>query len=414
MDQNIKAMMDTEIQVEPPALQSVSDWLVEQGLSGSSLENLFSGYCERLRQIGIPLWRGHIGMRTLHPIYGSQALTWHEDQPITRDEFLYSRSNTTDWTESPYYWMLNEGITYARWSLDQSSEPLPFPMFSRFANQGGTDYVARIVDYGEDGVLEGKTGLLSSYITKRPEGFLQLEIAALDRLNRRLALSVKTLLNIEISKNIVDTYIGKEAGRRVLSGEIHRGFHSVISAAIFFADLRNFTSLTDQLSRDDVIPMLDSYFECMVKPLIAGGGDVLKFTGDGILATFNLNKGDSTEICGEALNAAIESLKLMTELNEKRQKENELITTFDIVLHKGSVSYGNVGALDRLDFTAIGPAVNEAARIEPLCDDLDCNLLVSDRFAQAVSSNHNLSSLGVHAFRGLRRSYELYTVPDII
>jgi len=405
--------MKTEIKDEAPVLQEVSDWLVEQGLAGSSLENLFSGYCERLNQIGIPLWRGHIGMRTLHPIYGSQALTWLDDGSITRDEFLYSPSNTKDWMESPYYWMLNNDLNFAQWTIDRTSDQQPFPMFNKFAEQGGTDYVARIVGYGEDGILEGKTGLLSSYMTQRPEGFLQNEIAALDRLNRRLALSVKTLLNIEISKNLVDTYIGREAGHRVLSGEIHRGFHSVISAAIYFADLRNFTSLTDQLSRDQVIPMLDSYFECMVKPVIAGGGDVLKFTGDGILATFNLIKGDAAEICDRAMNAAIESLRLMNDLNMKRRQDNAVITTFDIVLHKGNVSYGNVGALDRLDFTAIGPAVNEAARIEQLCDDLNCNLLVSDRFAHAVKSTQALCSLGVHAFRGLRRSYELYTVQNI-
>ncbi|MGI9380023.1 MAG: adenylate/guanylate cyclase domain-containing protein [Methyloligellaceae bacterium] len=410
MNQTLKEKHASNTVADSPAVQKVSDWLVQQGLQGSSLEELFSGYCARLVDIGIPLWRGHIGMRILHPVYGSQTFTWRSDEGTIKDAFEYSPSNSEEWMQSPYFWMIENNIDAHSWRIEKTVDGYAFPMFEQFDHHGGAEYLARIVGYGEDGIIEGKTGLLSSYITQRPTGFSREEIRVIDRLTKRLALLVKTLLNIEISKNIVDTYIGREAGRRVLKGEIRRGYHSIIPAAIYFADLREFTSLTDRLPREDVLPMLDSYFECLVKPLIEAGGDVLNFTGDGILGAFNLEGRDETTVCHAAVDAALESFRLMKELNRQRSAERLETTTFDIVLHSGNVAFGNVGALDRLDFTAIGPAVNEAARIEQLCDALDCNLLLSDRFTQLLGECPDIKSLGVHAFRGLRRSYELYTV----
>ena len=286
-----------------------------------------------------------------------------------------------------------------------------FPLLEILRDQGATDYVARILPFGDDGVIDGRTGVLTSWTTTRRGGFYDAEIAIIDRLLPRLALTIKTVLGTEITRNVVETYLGREPGRRILSGEIRRGAVHGMHAVIFFADLRNFTSLTDRVPRDELVPMLDDYLECIVRPIIEHGGEVLKFMGDGLLATFDLSETGQDSICRVALDTATEALKLTAALNAARAAAGKPVTDVDIALHLGDVLYGNVGAMDRLDFTVIGPAVNEASRIESLCDILGRRLLISESFALAATQcTGRLVSLGRHPLRGINREQEIFSL----
>ena len=166
---------------------------------------------------------------------------------------------------------------------------------------------------------------------------------------------------------VLETYLGRDAGHRVLRGEIARGSAESIRAVIWFADLRGFTKLTDTLPREQVTATLDDYLEAMAAPVQARGGQVLKFMGDGLLATFDLTGHDEAAVCAEALAAASELRASFPSFNEARAVEGKPVMDFGLALHLGEVLYGNIGASDRLDFTVIGPAVNEASRIQALC-----------------------------------------------
>ena len=187
----------------------------------------------------------------------------------------------------------------------------------------------------------------------------------------------------------------------------------VLPAVIWLADLRGFTAVSDTMPSDKIGDMLNAYFECMVEPVKARGGQVLKFLGDGLLATFDTSAKASDGPCSLALSAADEAVARVRALNKQRQASDWPAMEVDIALHLGDVLYGNVGAADRLDFTVIGPAINEASRIESLCTPLGHNILISEAFAKtAKTCLGRLVSVGRHTLRGVSRDQELFTIAD--
>jgi len=395
-------------------VQYVSDWLVQQGLLGADLGDLLDGFCDHLvDSLGLPLWRGQIAMRTLHPSFEAMVFVWRRGEAVKNDRVAHTDGDTEEWKRSPFYFMLNNDEFALRRSLEVSAGELVFPLLQDFKEAGGTDYVARIMPFGDSGAVDRRTGVLTSWISDRPGGFTEVEVAALDRLQSRLALTIKTILAEEITKNIASTYVGPEAARRILGGKIQRGAVDVIHAAIVFMDLRGFTGVSDRAPREDLVPMLDDYLECMVAPVVEHGGQVLKFIGDGLLATFDLADRERDSICHDALGSATKALAMTAALNDARTAAGKPVMELDVALHLGDVLFGNVGAADRLDFTVIGPAVNEASRIEALADQLDVNLVVSETFAGAATQcAPYLRSLGRHALRGLDREQEIFTLKD--
>ncbi|MCH7864920.1 MAG: hypothetical protein IIC56_06880 [Proteobacteria bacterium] len=172
--------------------------------------------------------------------------------------------------------------------------------------------------------------------------------------------------------------------------------------------------LTDTVPTNELLATLDEYFNCMVCPLMGRGGQVLKFIGDGLLATFDLSNAGNDSVCREALDSAVEALDLVKRLNAERSAAGQPVMELDLALHLGDVLCGNVGALDRQDFTVIGPAVNEASRIEDQCERLGQNILLSETFAAAASKcSDRLVSLGRHSLRDVRAPQELFTVKDV-
>ena len=198
---------------------------------------------------------------------------------------------------------------------------------------------------------------------------------------------------------------------RVLTGAIGRGSVEAIRAVIWFSDLRGFTRLTDTLPRDALIEMLNDYLEAMACPVHDNHGQILKFMGDGLLATFDLTARDEAAVCRDALKAAAELRSAFLAFNQERKAAGKPVMDFGLALHLGEVLYGNIGASDRLDFTVVGPAVNEASRIQALCRSLERNILISSTFQEvACGGPAGLESLGFHALRGVREPQELFTL----
>lgn len=393
---------------------SLADWICEQGLVRVNLENLLNGCCERLTAAGISLMRGYISAQTLHPRISGLGCAWRPGEGIRTDVYLYRPEPSEAFLRSPIKRLIDNSLKDLRVELE-GNDPLPFPVCEEFRAEGGTDYFAQLVDYGRDGARDGKTGLVLSWLTSAPGGFSDEQIELLRYIAPKLAIAVQTRISHDITVNLLDAYVGQAAGKRILDGEIRRGALEVISSVILLADLQGFTAMSERAPEDDLVAMLNQYFDCLVGPIVDRGGNVLKFLGDGLLATFPLNGEPADRSCEYALDAATEILERVDALKQERIAEGKQVMDLDIALHLGDVYWGNVGSVERLDFTVVGQAVNEAARIETLCAQHQRNLLISETFAQAATgSSHRLVSVGRFALRGVRSAQSIYTIEPVL
>ncbi len=282
-------------------------------------------------------------------------------------------------------------------------------MLDRFRAKGATEYLALQTIFGEAHRLGPADRVLTSWLTDAPAGFDEAHLAAIEQLAPPIALALKAASTYRIATSVIETYLGQDAGRRVLGGTIERGAGETIRAALWMCDLQGFTTLADTTPRDRLLALLHEYFECMVNTVGEHQGQVLKFMGDGLLAIFN--RADDGASCRAALEAADRVMGRVAEVTARRQANGLPVTRFYIGLHLGDVLYGNIGARNRLDFTVIGPAVNEVSRIEAMCRALDQDLIVSSAFADVVKgSSERIVSLGRYVLRGVRRPQELFTL----
>lgn len=396
-------------------------WLAEAGLRNVPLGELVDGFARRLAEAGVPAARIFVGMNTLHPQILASSLTWDRATgPATRFRFQHAQIDEPIMQQSPFATMLGEGAF--EWRIDLRLPPLAgeAPVFAELRDLGMTDWLGNVFPFGEltpgtDGPRAhqgvGQLWLVSSVCTDRADGFDDDELTLLREVLPIFALAIKAVSMREIGQGLLESYLGAGAASRVLAGTVQRGAVQGVKAVLFYADLRSFTPLADSLPGDELIALLDGCFDCMVRPVNKHGGEVLKFLGDGLLAIFRLSERRRSEICASALAAASEALDLMELLAAERLKDGKPTPGLDIALHVGTVQYGNVGTDERVDFTVIGPAVNEAARIEVLCKELGQALLVSEAFAEAAEdSRRHLVSLGLHRLRGVRDETELFTL----
>ncbi len=386
-------------------------WIVSKGLEGMPETRLLEGLCEHLTAAGLPLLRVNISQPTLHPVIGGHLFIWQRDTgaAVQEDWQRNVAEAGEDYSRTPFEYMMTSGIQRLRCHLVTGERCDEFPMLERFHGAGGTDYIALQTDFGDTHSLGPARHILTSWLTDAPEGFDEAHLEAIERLVPALALAVKGTSTYRIASSVIETYLGRDAGRRVLSGTIERGAGETIRAALWYSDLEGFTKLSDTMPRDRLLGLLNDYFECIVTTVHEHQGEVLKFIGDGLLAMFNLSNDDTS--CRAALEAADHVSGKVAELSARRRADGLPVTRYSLALHLGDVLYGNIGARDRLDFTVVGPAVNEASRIEAMCRALDQELVISSAFAQAATgSSDRLVSLGRYMLRGVRKPQELFTL----
>jgi adenylate cyclase len=283
-----------------------------------------------------------------------------------------------------------------------------FPLLAGLAAQGGTDYWARIVPFGSRRPIGETRGLATSWTTRDPRGFADRDLALIDATVAAFALAFKATMAIDTAAVLVRTYLGQDAAARILRGEIDRGQVKTVPTVLWFSDLVGFTRIADALPREQLLDLLNAYADCLVGVVHAHGGEVLKFMGDGILAVFS---GDKGHACARALDAAAAARTAIARLNRERAAAGLPVTGFSLALHEGEVLSGNVGSQERLDFTVIGPAVNELSRIQAMSRSLDQPVLISASFAAACRHQRTrLVSVGRYALRGVGRPQELFTL----
>jgi adenylate cyclase len=399
----------TGLAVHEQAIHDVGQRLVGAGLVGAAEQELLEIYCRELLGSGVPLLRANVALRTLHPVYSGHAFEWLRDRPRAKRE-NYQRGSPEQqarvWRRSPFFHIIKTRASRLRCRLTESERTLDFPLFDDLRELGGTDYLALVTTV--DGRKQNEA-IIASFTADAPGGFTDSHIAILEALQPLFALAVKSAAHRRAASSVVETYLGRDAGRRVLRGEIQRGSVEKLRAVIWFCDMRGFTRIADSLPEEELIAMLNEYFECIVEPIGGHGGQVLKFMGDGLLATFEL--AESEEVCSRAISAAEEALSRIGALNERRAALGQRLGQFSLTLHVGEVMYGNIGSRDRLDFTVVGAAVNLAARIDAMCRSLEQEIVISADFARhAGRCTDRLVSLGRYALRGVDDVQELFTL----
>jgi adenylate cyclase len=390
----------------------LASWLNEAGLTGQSEIDLVAGFCERLSSGGIPIQRCFIGIDTLHPVHEGRAVVWKRGSNETKLT-EYGRTGEGDdrseaWRRSPFFHLLETKQTFLRRRLTAESEA-EFSIFPELRQAGASDYVAIATSFGNERKIAIMDGIMSSWTTDASTGFHDEHVALLRRAMRPLAISLKSAALTHIAETLVRTYLGRDAGERVLRGQIARGVPDQIKAVLWFSDLRGYTKISDTAAPDQIIPMLNDYAETIIGAIHEQGGDVLKLMGDGVLAIFNFE--NRSRACCQALAAASTAARNIAALNRRRAASVLPITEMYLGLHIGDVFYGNVGSTDRLDFTVVGPAVNEVSRIAAMCRSVDRPLLLSSAFVESLGADAPpLASVGRFALRGVGQAQDLFTL----
>ena len=362
---------------------------------------------------GIPLWRVRAIIRTLHPQIVGINYGWDRDTETIEvvkppHEILQSEA----YLHSPFVTIF-EGAGALRRRLDGTEAEIDFPVLEELRDQGATDYVALPLLFA-DGQINA-----ISIATDRPGGVAGRELGLMYEVLPVLARRFELHAMRHTARTLLDTYLGPQTGERVLHGLIKRGDGEDIHAVIWFCDLRGSTPLANSMTRHEFFDVLNDFFDCVAGAVINHGGEMLRLIGDAALAIFPTDAGESevnrdgctpAEACGQAIEAAHDAKRRIGELNKRRAEAGEPPLGYGSGLHIGEVTYGNIGVPGRLEFTVVGAAANEAARLEFLAKTIDRPILLSAEFE--AYRNHGLTLLGRHELRGIEGAREIFTLMD--
>jgi len=378
-------------------------WLTNGTRDERFIDNIFAEMCNRLQQVGIPLKRSTLHILIQHPQWLGARFMWSDgareaetslvDFDVRgRSEYIGSSANE-----------IQDGASEVRERLERDPAlGRKHALYDEMRAKGLTDYVAWPLYH-----TLGKQHLIT-FATDRRGGFDEAHIAALKNLLPVLALVSEIRVKNRLARTLLETYVGAHAGQLILAGATRRGTGTTVRAAIMICDLRDFTKISDNWPRDDVIDLLNDYFDAMSEPIARHGGEILKFIGDGLLAIFPLSQPNA---CANLLHAVTEARQAMAALNERNGATSRAPLNYGIGVHVGDVMYGNIGSSSRLDFTVIGPAVNMASRLEALTKQVGRPVLLSRDFAELVEKEFALDHVGQYEVRGFSDPIELFAFP---
>jgi adenylate cyclase len=381
-------------------------WLIDDAWKATSAPDFVARLATALVAAEFPIWRLRLLVRTLNPQLFANAYTWQRDVAgIDEFEATHAGLQSAQYRDSPFAPIL-AGEGGIRRRLEGTGPKLDFPILEDLVAEGATDYVAMPVRFSD--------GLINILIltSDRPGGFATEELGQLYEVLPALGRQLEAYAQRVSSLTLLRTYLGRDAGKRVMDGLVQRGDGEEVHAVIWISDLRESTALANSLSRVGYLAALNQYFDCVAGAVIENGGEVLKFIGDAVLAIFPIDDKDDPhpDACLRALDAVRDAGRAIAEINAEREANSEVPLRYGTGLHRGDITYGNIGTTKRLDFTVIGTVVNEVSRIESLSKILGRPVLMSSAFADSVSSE--LISLGKHQLRGVVGEQEIFTLPE--
>lgn len=388
----------------PTPADGVIDWLTNGTRDERFIDDIFAQMCIRLQQDGIPVKRATLHVLINHPQWLGARMMWSDGSREAEIALVdYEVRERPEYIGSAAH-EIHDGATELRERLEQDpSLGRKHALYDEMRAKGLTDYVAWPLYH-----TLGKRHIVT-FATDRPGGFEDAHIAGLKKLLPVLALVSEIRIKNRLARTLLETYVGSHAGELILAGATRRGTGTTVRAAIMICDLRDFTKISDNWPRDDVIDLLNDYFDAMSEPIARHGGEILKFIGDGLLAIFPLSAPDA---CANLLRAVAEARQAMAALNERNKGTGRAPLNYGIGVHVGDVMYGNIGSTSRLDFTVIGPAVNMASRLEALTKTIGKKLLLSRAFAELVEKEFALEHVGQHAVRGFSEPIDLFAYPE--
>ncbi|WP_458757215.1 adenylate/guanylate cyclase domain-containing protein [Afipia sp. TerB] len=395
-------MSDTSVQ--SVSIQSVIAWLADGGRSAPQVDLFMTETCERLLACGIPLRRVGVFVRTLHPSMLGRNFVWRRGEGVSLGAISHGDELDDTFLSSPLAIVFEHGREVRQRLIGEDGGNSPF--FAEMREKGATDYLASPL------LMSDGTVHACSWITHDDGGFTDAQLDGIRAVMPSLTRMIEIFLLRRTAAGLLDNYVGAGAGARILAGQIRRGHTEIMNAAIWLSDLRGFTPLSDRLSPEAVVEILNRYFDCQVPMILDHGGEVLKFMGDGLLAVFPIaaGDGDAREVCARALAAARTSRDAVAAMTYANGGDTLGGFRFGLALHVGQVLYGNIGGGNRLDFTCIGPAVNLAARIEKIASQLNRSVIASAQFVRHVEAPW--SDLGPFAVAGFAAPERVYGLAD--
>jgi adenylate cyclase len=377
----------------------VARWFVTEAYRITDTAELVAAAGEQLVLSGIPLYRLAYFQLTLHPEFAGRGYFWRRGHGVETGTRPHGDNQDSEYRDNPLPPVLEQQKT-VRVRLDRV-EPQA-PLLRQLKAEGATDYVALPLLF-----TTGHVDALS-VVSDAPDGFSMGDLDRMFLLQFTFTRLVEIHSLRDMATHLLDAYVGRAAGQRILAGEVRRGEGQTIEAVIWYCDLRGFTRASDSLPRDAIIALLNDYFDTMGALVTSAGGEILKFMGDGMLAIFPVASADKrADTASRAARAATSAVDAMLVLNRVRATEGEPAVRFGLALHIGEVMFGNIGASQRLDFTVIGPAVNHTARLEKLCSPLDRSVVLSASLAELLPKNE-IEPLGQHAMKDIDAPQSIY------
>lgn len=392
------------VDISETLIDRVVSWMRQAALQGGDLRAIVEGTCERLAAAGLPLARAHMSFSMLHPLYDASSFTWVRGGETKVQEFQTSPDGVGPdaFVKSPYYHLLNNNLEHLRRRLDDSVTK-EFPIFEDLRELGITDYLAFAQPFEV-----ADRGMLGSWATDAKGGFSEDMIKALLRIQGNLAMASRIAVLGQLAENMLTTYIGGDAGKRVLSGQIRRGDGETIRAILVMGDMRESTKLAESGGRQTFIDTLNEFFDALALPFNRNGGEILSFIGDGFLAVYpcGRHRAQSEKAAQAAMSAVRQANARMIALNAARRQRGLESIGYGLGLHVGNVIYGNVGLSNRLTFSAFGTAVNEVQRLESLTKKLDQPIVASEKFVNYCGGEWELR--GEEKLRGIDHKVSVY------
>jgi adenylate cyclase len=387
-----------------PLENPLVEWLLTDARRIAEPKAFVAALAERFLAHGVEVSRVLTGVPILHPQVYSYSARWDIGQGAS-ERFFHLTPETLPVLENSPVKTVYMGGGSVRCDPTAAPRDGEYNILADLRREGATDYIALSVPFSD-----GTTKLLA-VATRRPFGFSDDEVRLFEAITPAVAVNLEVQALRLTARTLLETYVGRQAGVRVLEGAIKRGMGESIGCVIWLCDLRGFTSISERLPRDALIALLNDYFGRMCAAVEGAGGEVLKFIGDAMLAVFPVTGDDAAAVCARALKAAGDAEAALSTCNLDRAKAGEAPIDYGIALHIGEVMYGNIGGERRLDFTVIGPAVNLAARIEGLCRELSRTVLVSADFAAA--SGRELRPLGEFSLKGLSAPQRVFAADPV-
>ncbi|MCM2435264.1 adenylate/guanylate cyclase domain-containing protein [Agrobacterium rosae] len=386
----------------PSQPYEILNWLVLETHDERFIDNIFIELCQRLTEAGVSVARASLNFMVEHPQWRGARILWLKGKPEAEfATYAYGTENTAEYRNSPIY-EIHSGAAELRYRLDVPPPTSPeHAIYTDLRAEGLTEYCAWPLKH-----TFGKRHVVT-FCSDRPGGFTEAEIEMLRSLIPAISLVSEIRLKNRIARTLLETYVGPHASQAILDGATRRGSGMTVGAAILICDLRDFTHISDLWPRDDVIELLNGYFDAMSEPIEKFGGEILKFMGDGLLAIFPLSNPDA---CTNLLAAIAEAQIHLKALNEANIERGHDPLGYGIGVHVGDVMYGNIGSKSRLDFTVIGPAVNIASRLETLTKQVLRPVLMSEKFVNMAGGPEHFESVGAHALRGLENPINVYAL----